>query len=526
MTGRRTSPVMQKLVFRWLLTPCLAACGGDDGSSSEVGTESTAASETDETAGPGTDTSQMTGETDSGSLDTSDTTESPTDSGSETEGETEAVDCVPPGDLVAALEAIEGMTVEVVESPYPQYQMFLLNYMQPQDHNNPEGQWFAQRVVLSHISVDEPMVLATSGYGLLGPGYLAEPTQLLAANQISVEQRFFNASIPEPADWTYLTIEQAANDHHRLVEALKPIYCGAPWVSTGASKGGMTSIYHRRFFPEDVDATLAYVAPHNLAEMDTRYGPYIDQIGTPDCAQALKEFQATALSRREALVAMLDSYAQSEGLSYDHLGIDRAVEFNVIESRFVFWQYGSAQNCSAIPDAMASDAEVFGFLDQIAGWSSFADYAIAYYGPYYFQAARELGAPELLEDHLGDLRMYPGENTAALYSPPGTNPVWDGDAMPDVSTWMDSEGERLMFIYGGRDPWSATAYDPGGAGDTHTYWVETGNHGANLNKLPNAEFDEAFAILQGWMGQADVPPDLAERRSRVVPWPRERHAGL
>ncbi|MFP2912532.1 hypothetical protein ACLESD_47465, partial [Pyxidicoccus sp. 3LFB2] len=35
-------------------------------------------------------------------------------------------------------------------------------------------------------------------------------------------------------------------------------------VSTGASKGGMTSIYHRASAPKDVDATVAYVAPQQL----------------------------------------------------------------------------------------------------------------------------------------------------------------------------------------------------------------------------------------------------------------------
>ncbi len=527
--SERNRTVLEKHVLRWLLAPLLLACGGNEG---EVGTDGNS-SGTETTAGPG-ETDASTGSDTDGTSDGSTETTASSDSNTEmtsdtttTDSETDSETGINEDDLYDALADIEGMTVEELDSPYPQYRMFLLTYQQPQDHNNLDGVWFPQRMVLSHLALDQPMVLATSGYGLLGPGYLSEPTVLLESNQLAVEQRFFSASKPEPADWQFLTIEQAATDHHRIVEALAPIYGGVSWVSTGASKGGMTSVYHRRFFPDDVDATLAYVAPHNLAELDDRYGPYIDMIGTPACVQALKDMQATALSRRDTLVPMLEDYAQMSGNSFDHVGIDRSFEFMVIESRFVFWQYGGAQNCGSIPTPMASDAELFAFFDDTVGWSSFSDDSIAYYGPYYFQAAHQLGAPALPEDHLGDLRLFPGEDTAALYAPAGTDPVWDAEAMPDVSAWMDSQGERLMFIYGGRDPWSATAFDPGGAIDTHQFWVQTGNHGANLSKLPDNEFNDAFTILKNWMGVGDVVPEqLQARRSYVQPWPEFRHAGL
>src|SRR5687768_3188655 len=84
---------------------------------------------------------------------------------------------------------------------------------------------------------------------------LSEPTRLIDGNQISVEQRYFTPSRPSPTNWErQLTIWQAATDHHRIVRALKAIYA-QQWVSTGASKGGMTSVYHRRFYPDDVAGT-------------------------------------------------------------------------------------------------------------------------------------------------------------------------------------------------------------------------------------------------------------------------------
>ena len=49
-------------------------------------------------------------------------------------------------------------------------------------------------------------------------------------------------------DWEVLDIFQAAADHHRIVAALKSIYSGAR-INTGHSKGGMTAVFHRRFYP-------------------------------------------------------------------------------------------------------------------------------------------------------------------------------------------------------------------------------------------------------------------------------------
>ncbi|WP_308378070.1 hypothetical protein [Streptomyces sp. ISL-98] len=46
-----------------------------------------------------------------------------------------------------------------------------------------------------HKSVQRPMVLYSSGYGLgSSPHRLAEPSELLDANQITTEQRFFGTA--------------------------------------------------------------------------------------------------------------------------------------------------------------------------------------------------------------------------------------------------------------------------------------------------------------------------------------------
>ena len=47
-------------------------------------------------------------------------------------------------------------------------------------------------------------------------------TNLLDANQIMVEHRYFGKSVPDSLDWNYLNIKQSAADHHRIAD---PIRC-------------------------------------------------------------------------------------------------------------------------------------------------------------------------------------------------------------------------------------------------------------------------------------------------------------
>ena len=86
---------------------------------------------------------------------------------------------------------------------------------------------------------------------------------------IAVEHRYFGRSVPDPVQWQYLTVKNAADDMHKIVTAMKTVY-GGKWVATGTSKGGQTSLFYKSYYPDDVDATVAYVAPVNLAQEDPR----------------------------------------------------------------------------------------------------------------------------------------------------------------------------------------------------------------------------------------------------------------
>jgi hypothetical protein len=404
-------------------------------------------------------------------------------------------------DILAALRAIPGLTVvREGTTPLPGARFFILSYDQPVDHRHPEGQRFQQRMTLLHVSTQAPMVLASTGYSISTSSARTEPTFLLGANQLRVEHRFFGPSTPTPATYEHLTLGQAAADHHRIVTAFKALYPGK-WVSTGASKGGMTSVYHRALYPDDVDATVAYVAPNSFGPQDPRYVAFLSRVGDAACRERIRAFQRDVLSRRDELVPQVALAAAAQGLTYDFLGTDKAFEFTVLELPFSFWQYGSAQLCPFIPVPGAPADEVVAALDGIVGLSGFSDASIYFYAPYYFQAGTQLGSYRSDERHLQGLLHYPRQYAPASLVPFSLEPYgFDPFAMPLVAAWVKTRGERMLFVYGENDPWSTNAFEVRERNDAFRFFVPGGNHGSSISALPEPERALAVERLTTWAG--------------------------
>ncbi|HEU4408619.1 MAG TPA: S28 family serine protease [Polyangiaceae bacterium] len=441
-------------------------------------------------------------------------------------------------DVVDRLRLTPGVAdVEELEPKADGARRIAFTIEQPVDHDEPKAGAFAQRVHLVHRGEAEATVLASTGYFLFAPRPSdSEISILLGGNNITVEHRFFGPSTPlrgagePPAEaWAYLTIEQAAADHHRVVEALKPIYKGT-WLSTGASKGGMTSVYHRRFYPDDVEGTVAYVAPQSYGTDDQRYVAFLEQVGDAACRERIVALQRDLLTRRAEARPAFDALAAEEGLTFEHVGgPEAAYEHIVQEFRFAFWQYGDPAECETLPAPGAPIDESLGVLAAHVPLSLASDgtlLSVDGFAGYYHQTAAQLGSYGPLTLHLEDLLQFPETYSVEVYAPPVPGRSFDPAPMLDVGDWLASEGERFLFIYGEYDPWSAGAYAfaPGAGRDLHTFVVPGGNHGAFLTHpaLPAASRDEAFAILQSWTGVAPAlpppPPAPSVERSSEPAW--------
>ena len=408
-------------------------------------------------------------------------------------------------DLAARLAALPGVSA-VSESPGQPagIRFFSFSLDRPVDHCAPSGARFSQRATLRWRSGTAPTVLATTGYGLYGGTGRTELTVQLDANQIFFEHRFFGPSAPAGLDWSRLDIFQAASDEHQLVETLRPLLTG-PWLTTGASKGGMTAVYHRAFYPDDVAATVAYVAPISFAPLDARYVPFLESIGPPACREALHAAQDAVLRNHVGIEPLMAASAAGFGDGYATFGLARTLDLAALELQFVFWQYGSEAGCLTVPGAGATPQALFDFMEVVYGGgpggtvSAWGDATLGYYAPYYYQSATQLGYPAVPQAHLlATLGGIPIVDDGAIYPPAGVTKTWDGQAMLAVDAWVRGHGDRIMFIYGGRDPWSGSQFTPSAGGEKHV--VEFANHGASIAQLPAAERDAAFATIRGWLG--------------------------
>ena len=411
-------------------------------------------------------------------------------------------------DIVARLRALPGVTL-IEERPVDPaipglpYRFFMLSITQPVDHDRPQAGTFQQRFSLMHLGTDRPTVLHTTGYNVPEYSFRSEPTRLIQGNQVSVEQRFFTPSRPADPNWTkQLTIRQAAADHHRLLQVLKRIYT-KKWISTGASKGGMTSVYHRRFYPDDVDGTVAYVAPQDVNNgEDSAYDRFFTKVGTADCRAALDGVQVEALKRRSELVARYQAWATAEGYTFDIVGgADRAFEFMVNGTTWAFWQYSLASDCADVPPATASSDDLWAWIDLIYGLFSNTDQGIVDYIPYYFQASYQLGYPEIALPNIAALQHYRGQDRAQSYIPRELVPRFQPLTMLDIDLWVKFSGKRLIFVYGQNDPWGSEPFHLGpGTRDSQWYVAAGANHGANIAKLTPGEAATATAAVQRWAG--------------------------
>ncbi|MFJ3443961.1 S28 family serine protease [Streptomyces sp. NPDC086081] len=406
------------------------------------------------------------------------------------------------GDVADALRALPGLRlVEERPDAEPGYRHFVLGLRQPVDHTDPAAGAFEQRLTLLHTALDAPTVLFSTGYHAVLTPRRTEPAVLLGANQLQVEHRHFGTSVPAGRpDRTHLTIRQAADDHHRVVRLLRRLYPGA-WLSTGASKGGMATVYHRRFHPRDVDGTVVYSAPHNVDDRDdSAYLRFLETVGTAPAREAVKAAQRRMLLHRAELVARYEDWAAATGDTFRLVGsADRAFEVAVLRVLFMFWQRAAPADLAAIPGPRATAGELYAWLDSWAGLPLYADTAARRYVPYWYQIGTQLGYGDIPTAHVADLLRHPGSLTARTFVPPEIPLAFDGAAMPDIDRWVRRHGSRLLFVYGDQDPSVAEFFRPGGA-DSRVLWVPGGHHGVDLADLPAADRAWAEEALLRWTG--------------------------
>lgn len=399
---------------------------------------------------------------------------------------------------------------------------YLVTIEQPLDHAAPDtSKTFPQRLYVMHRGCDRPTVVADWGYS---NEYFFddELSVLFQANAIWIEHRYQGESVPAPEDWDWrqLTIENGARDMHRVIESFKHLY-GHNWVSTGASKGGITATYHAFFFAHDLNGTVPYVAPASLGRRDRKYQWYLDNVMTTACAQRIRDAQVAALtSRRAMMLSRLNEWGV-EGWEEDYLDAMTAT-FD-----WAFWQYRGERYCSQVPDpATVSDDEFWSFYVTTA-WFFLPAGDERSDGALYYEWLTEQGFALQIGAHVENLLVSEWatatmeENFRVMF-PDVELPNYDGYVTRVVRRWVREDAENMLLIYGQYDPWSGGAMDEPKRPTSARFFVPGANHGAAITGLDDAEQAKALEHAARMFGVQPVVPMLrqasaaVERRNEIL----------
>ncbi len=369
---------------------------------------------------------------------------------------------------------------------------------QPLDHSKPDGAQFKQRFFISHKGFKAPSVFITEGYGAQygkHPSYINELTDILDANQICVEHRFFGESVPKPLDWEQLTVYNAASDHHRIVSLMKLIY-KEKFVNTGISKGGQTAIYHRYFYPNDVDVTVGYVCPLNFSSEDPRVYRFLERVGDEDCRQSIMDMQKDFLSNKKLYLPLFDSICDQRQLVFS-MGVEKAFELTVLELSFAFWQWSG--DCSTVPEDSSNTLDRLLYLDKVAGFDWISETGIAKFEPFFYQAMREIGFYGYDISAFRPWISYDDNPTFEFTLPEGVEVTFEPELMQKVDYFVRHEAEQMIYIYGEIDPWSSTAVEPTYQKRSLKIVKPGGNHATRISNLPKDQQDQVLSSLKLWL---------------------------
>ena len=398
--------------------------------------------------------------------------------------------------------------------PFEEYYQFW--FEQPIDHNNPSEGTLKQKVLLGHKKQDAPVIVELEGYNIWSSEE-GELANILKGNQLTIEHRFFDQSVPEGGiPWENLTIKQAADDQHEIIQAIRQkIYPASKWISTGISKGGQTTIFHRYFYPADVDISVPYVAPLNLEYVDPRLDKFLNRLGTAKsgvkalfnwedlntCHYTIRDFQTMCFEHLDTLLPMLEELAAEKKYTYRMVGgTKRALQLMILEYPFAFWQWGN--NCADIPDQESADwEEIFEYLVNVSSPDFFEDKYIVRMQPFFYAALTEIG---MYDYKIKPFKKFLPEDDKdidfSFTMPEGVEKKpFNDKQMKAINEWLQTDAERILFVYGGSDPWYATGVDLKKNGKCRKYVRGDMSHACRIKDFDPVSKEDLLDTLNEWM---------------------------
>ena len=297
-----------------------------------------------------------------------------------------------------------------------------------------------------------------------------------------------------------MTIENAAKDQTQIINTIRnALFPGAKFISTGISKGCQTTMAHRRYFPNDVDASVCYVGPLNYQREDPRVYQFLKNVSTEEDRLKVKNFQELCFKNRDALLEMMRKVAEEKGMTWE-FGIENAIDYTILEYSFAFWQWGLP--ISVIPTGNIPVKDIYKHLIDVVGYDFFEEKSVTDLQPYFWAALTEQG---IYGYETAPFKKY--LNTEEIYKfdwafPDGITKEYNYKPMQDIKSFLDTTAEKMLFIYGEYDAWSATAVEikeDAVNREVYKFVRPKGNHRDRIRSFDEESQKRIYDIIDSWL---------------------------
>jgi hypothetical protein len=257
-------------------------------------------------------------------------------------------------------------------------------------------------------------------------------------------------------------------------------------------------LFHKAFYPEDIQATIVFVAPIMFGMDDPRFLQFLSLKSSVECRQRIEQFQIAVLRNRHLMLDLLRNDINSGGESYP-VSPDTILEYMVVQYPYSFWQ-GNHFQCSDIVTPEAEIDSLFNHLCKVIPVSQYSDASLGRDIALVYQCATELGYHGFPTTHLSDLLLVLPEPRYSIFSPTGPNTQFDPEPMQTVSALLSEKGNNIIYLYGERDPWTACAVEPNSNTNAIRIIVQHTGHNFGIEDIEESDRRNVLEALNNWLG--------------------------
>jgi hypothetical protein len=252
---------------------------------------------------------------------------------------------------------------------------------------------------------------------------------------------------------------------------------------------------------------VAYVAslPNDIE--DKRIYAFLDTAGGADCVARIRKVQIFLLQHEEEILERQPLSVQK--LHYKTLGgLGAAFEYAIMEYPFSFWQVGNID-----PKDIPVNNNVNNYYNHViavlgSDLSGFSDEeGVTPYLPHSYMTYQTGYYKYNLQPFTNYLHYLKGPNPSAAPLPADIpRRPFDPGFEEEVTGWLAGKGNNILYIYGGRDTWTACKVELEDHVNARRFIVPDANHAAaRIRNMPPAMQKEFVGALENMTGlKADL----------------------